>query len=127
MVDIRFQTTQPTRVPKTASYKFAAGKLTHYSSTPQRPSDYSLPRLRRILSGDVHPGPAIAVLGGYIRSLLVFKTQRNTDELRTGHVALAVHHSLYRYHNRFHHQLQYKLSIGIPSPCNSTQMSSATY
>ena len=65
--------------------------------------------------------------GGYIRSVLVLKTQRSIDELRNGRAALAVPHALYRHYNRFHHQFQYKLSVVIPSPlCNSTQMSSAT-
>ena len=40
--------------------QFAAAKLTHYSTMPHRPSDYSRPRQRLLLSGDGHqnPGPA---------------------------------------------------------------------
>ena len=52
---------------------------------------------------------AIIVLVGFIRSVLVFQTQRSTDELRTGHAALAVPHPLHQYHNHFHHQLQLKI------------------
>ena len=37
--------------------QFAATKLTHYSSKPQRPSDSSRPRQRLLLSGDAHPNP----------------------------------------------------------------------
>ena len=37
--------------------QFATGKLTHYSSMPQRPSDSSRPWQRILLSGDVHPNP----------------------------------------------------------------------
>ena len=37
--------------------QFAAAKLTHYSSKPQRPSDSSRSWLRILLSGDVHPNP----------------------------------------------------------------------
>ena len=37
--------------------QFAATKLTHYSSKPQRPSDSSRSWLRILLSGDVHPNP----------------------------------------------------------------------
>ena len=37
--------------------QFAAAKLTHYSSKPQRPSDSSRPWQRILLSGDVHPNP----------------------------------------------------------------------
>ena len=37
--------------------QFAAGKLTHYSSKPQRPSDSSRSWLRILLSGDVYPNP----------------------------------------------------------------------
>ena len=39
--------------------QFAAAKLTHYSSKPQRPSDSLRSCLRILLSGDVHqnPGP----------------------------------------------------------------------
>ena len=55
----------------------------------------------------------MVVLDGYIQSVLVFKTQRSTNELRTGYAALAVPHTLYRYH----HQFQHKLSMGIHSPC----------
>ena len=94
---------------------------------------------RLLLSGDVHQNPvpatkypcsvvgwaicAIVVLVGFIRSVLVFKTQRSTVELRT----LAVPHPLHQYRNRFHHQLQLKLPMGIPSPFyNSMQMASAT-
>ena len=62
---------------------------------------------------------AIVVLVGFIRSVLVFKTQRSTVELRTGHASLAVPHPLHKYRNRFHHQLHQKLPMGIPSPfCN---------
>ena len=68
---------------------------------------------------------AIVVLVGYIRSVLVFKTQQSIDELRTGFAALAIPHPLYRNYN--HHQFQHKLSMRIHSPsCNSTQMASAT-
>ena len=35
--------------------QFAAAKLTHYSSKPQRPSDFSRLWLRILLSGYVHP------------------------------------------------------------------------
>ena len=35
--------------------QFAAAKLTHYSSKPQRPSDSSRSWQRILLSGDVHP------------------------------------------------------------------------
>ena len=59
---------------------------------------------------------AIVVLVGFIRSVLVFKTQLSTVELRTGHASLAVPHPLHQYRNRFHHQLQLKLPMGIPSP-----------
>ena len=37
--------------------QFAAAKLTHYSSKPQRPSDSSRSWLRILLSGNVHPNP----------------------------------------------------------------------
>ena len=37
--------------------QFAASKLTHYSSKPQRPSDSSRSWQRILLSGDVHPNP----------------------------------------------------------------------
>ena len=37
--------------------RFAAVKLTHYSSEPQRPSDSSRSWQRILLSGDVHPNP----------------------------------------------------------------------
>ena len=37
--------------------QFAAAKLTHYSSKPQRPSDSSGSWQRILLSGDVHPNP----------------------------------------------------------------------
>ena len=37
--------------------QFAAAKLTHYSSKPQRPSDSSRAWQRILLSGDVHPNP----------------------------------------------------------------------
>ena len=128
--------------------QFAAAKLTHHSTMPHQPSDSSRPRQRLLLSGDVAPEIlallpcihvpcvqatsqvvgwaicAIVVLVGFIRSVLVFKTQRSTVELRTG---LAVPYPLHKYRNRFHHQLQLKPPIGIPSPfCNSTQMASAT-
>ena len=43
-----------------------------------------------------------------------FETQRSTVELRTGHAALAVPLTLHQYRNRFHHQLQLKLPMGIP-------------
>ena len=74
---------------------------------------------------------AILVLDGYIRSVLVFKTQQSTDELRTGYSALAVHdpptHPLYRNHNRYQHQFQHKLPMEIHSPSyNSTQIALAT-
>ena len=68
---------------------------------------------------------AIVVLDGYIRSVLVFKTQQSIDELRTGFAALAIPHPLYRNYN--HHQFQHKLSMRIRLPsCNSTHMASAT-
>ena len=40
--------------------QLVAAKLTHYSTMPHRPSDSSRPRLRLLISGDVHqnPGPA---------------------------------------------------------------------
>ena len=44
-------------------------------------------------------------------SVLVFKTQQSTDELRTGYAALAVLHPLYQNHNRYQHQFQHKLSM----------------
>ena len=95
--------------------QFAATNLTYYSTMPHRPSDSS----RAIC--------AIVVLVGFIRSVLVFKTQQSTVELGTGHVALAVPHPLHQYRNRFNHQLQLKLPMGIPSPfCNLMQMASAT-
>ena len=53
---------------------------------------------------------------GFIRSVLVFKTQRSTIKLRTGHATLAVPHPLHQYRNRFHNQVQLKLPMGIPSP-----------
>ena len=69
----------------------------------------------------------IVFLDRYIRSVLVFKTQQSIDELRTGYAALAVHHPLYRNHNRYQHHFQHKLSMGIHSPsCRSTQMASTT-
>ena len=37
--------------------------------------------------------------------------QWSIDELRTGRAALAVLHPLYRYHNRFPHQFQYKHAV----------------
>ena len=130
--------------------QFAAAKLTHYSSKPQRPSDSSRSWQCILLSGDVMYTRtlallqsihvrcvlamlqvvgwaiyAIAVLDGYIRSVLVFKTQQSIDELRTRFAALAIPHPLYRNYNR--HQFQHKLSMRIHSPsCNSTQMASAT-
>ena len=128
--------------------QFAAAKLTHYSSKPQRPS---APRdhgnascsqemytrtlallqsihVRCVLAMLQVVGSAIyaiVALDGYIRSVLVFKTQQSIDELRTGFAALAIPHPLYRNYNR--HQFQHKLSMRIHSPsCNSTQMASAT-
>ena len=123
--------------------QFAAAKLTHYSSTmPHRPSDSSRPRQRLLLSGDLHqnPGPATKYpcsvcisnvtrrgvsymcnrCSGWVHTKC---SERSTVELRTGHASLAVPHPLHKYRNRFHHQLQLKLPMGIPSPfCNSTQM-----
>ena len=125
-----------------APSQFAADKLTLYSSKPQRPSDSLRPGLRILLSEDIHPNPgpttkyscpvgwangAIDVLVVYIQSVLIFKMQWSTDELRTCCAALSVPHPLYRNHNRYHHQFQHKLSMGIISPsCNSTQMASET-
>ena len=106
--------------------QFAAAKLTHYSTIPHRLSDSSRPRQRLLLSGDMHqnPGPSTKwpcsvctrnVPGRGVRymcnccsgwvnwSVMVFKTQWSTDELRTGHAALAVPHPLHQYRNRFHH------------------------
>ena len=37
--------------------QFAAAKLTHYSSKPQRPSDSSRSWLHILLSEDIHPNP----------------------------------------------------------------------
>ena len=48
---------------------------------------------------------------GLIWSVLVFKTQRSTVELRSGH---AVPHPFHQYRSRFHHQLQLKLPRGGP-------------
>ena len=48
---------------------------------------------------------AIVVLDGYIRGILVFKTQQSIDELRTGFSALAIPHPLYGNYNR--HQFQH--------------------
>ena len=39
--------------------QFAAAKLTHYSSKPQRLTDSSRSWLRILLSGDVHPNPGL--------------------------------------------------------------------
>ena len=98
----------------------SAAKLTHYSLKPQRPSDSSRSWLHIVLSGDVHPNPGLTTkytcpvcarnvtgrgvsylcnrcLDGYIQSVLVFKMQQSTDELRTGY---ADPHPLYRTHNR---------------------------
>ena len=95
--------------------QIAAAKLTYYSSKPQRPSDSSRSWLRILLSGDVHPnlGPTtkypcpvcdrnVTGRGVSFRSDLVFKTQQSTDALRTGYVALAAPHPLYR--NHYQHQ-----------------------
>ena len=129
------------------------GKLIHYSSKPQRPSESSQPRLRiqpwRCTPKPCTPEPwpyykvsmsgvfshchkswgsicAIGVLVDYIQSVLVFKTQRSTDKLWTGYRARAVPHQLYRNHNRYHHQFQNHLSMAIILPsCSSTQMASA--
>ena len=54
---------------------------------------------------------AIVVLVGCIQSVLVFKTQRSTDELWTGNAALSLHHPSYRHHIRYHHQIERKLSM----------------
>ena len=126
--------------------QFAGNKLTHYSTMPHQPSDDSRPRQRLLLSGDVqNPGTAnkypcsvctsnVTCRGvsynnrcsGWVH--LKCSSLQNAAEsvkLRTGHASLAVPHPLHR--NRFHHQLQLKLPMGIPSPfCNSTQMASAT-
>ena len=127
---------------------FAAAKLTHYSTMPHRLSDSSRPRQRLLLSGDVHQNPDPATkypcsvctsnvtsrgvsymcnrCSGWVHSKCS-GLQRSTVKLRTGHASLAVPHPLHKYRNRFHHQLQPKLLMGIPSPfCNSTQMASAT-
>ena len=73
---------------------------------------------------------AIVVLDGYIRSVMVFKTQQSTDELRDWvyrSCSSTPTHLLYWNHNRYQHQFQHKLSMGIHSlSCNSTQMASAT-
>ena len=130
--------------------RFAVTKLTHYSTILHQPSNSWRPRQRLLLSGDVHqnPGPAskypCSVCTRNVTSRGVcykwyccsglgnskcsgLQTQWSTDELRNGHVALAVPHPLHQYRNRFQHQLQLKLPIGIPSPfCNSMQMASAT-
>ena len=55
VVNSSFQTVSST-VFRTPS-QFAAAKLTHYSSKPQRPSDSSRSWQRILLSGDVHPEP----------------------------------------------------------------------
>ena len=128
--------------------QFVVAKLTHYSAMPHRPSDSSRPRQHLLLSGDVpqNPGPATkyscsvctsnvtsiwyisiwsidVVLVGFIRSVLIFETQRGTVELRTGHGPHAFPHPPHQYRNRFHHQLQVRLSMWIPSRfCNSMQM-----
>ena len=124
--------------------QLAAAKLTHYSTMPHRPSDASRPWQRflmctRILAllPSIHipcvhatsqiVGRAISICA--IVVLVGFEVfwQQSTVELRTGHAALAVPHPLHQYCNRFHHQLQLKLPIGIPSPfLNSMQMASAT-
>ena len=130
--------------------QFAATKLPHYSPKPQRPSDSSRSWLRILLSGDVHPNPGpttkhpcpvyarsvtsrgVSYLcnrcSGWVHSKCSGpKTQQSTDELMTGYAAVAVAHPLYRNHNRYQHQFQHNLSMGIHSPsCNSTQMASAT-
>ena len=128
--------------------QFAAAKLTHYSSKPQRPSDSSRSWQRILFSGDVHPNPgpttkypcpvcALNVTGRGVSYLCNrcsrwvhskcsgLQTQQSIDELRTGFAALTIPHTLYRNYNR--HQLQHQLSMGIHSPsCNSTQMASTT-
>ena len=81
---------------------------------PHEPLNSSRPRQRLLLAGDVHQNHVLAtklymfcvyskrhkswgelyvqsfVLVGFIRSVLIFKMQRSTKELRTGHAALAV-------------------------------------
>ena len=70
-----------------------------------------------VCGGALLDRPCIVVLIGFIQSVMVFKTQRSTVKLGTvHHTALAVPHPLHQYRNRFHHRLQLKLPIGIPSP-----------
>ena len=65
----------------------------------------------------------MVVLVGFIRSVLVFKTQQSTVELRTENAALAlIPHPLHQYRNRFHHQLQLKLPMGIPVPNKQVEL-----
>ena len=129
---------------------FAAAKLTHYSTMPpdlRTPHDLGNASCSQVmctrilvLLPSIHVPCvlatsqivgcvicAIVVLVGFIRSVLVFKTQGSTVESRTGHASPADLHPLHQYRNRFHDQLQLKLMMGIPSPfCNSMQMASAT-
>ena len=126
--------------------QFAAAKLNHYSTMPHGPSDSSRPRQRLLVSDDVHQNPGTATK--YPCSVCTSNvTSRGVSymcnrcsgcvhskcsglpnvEFRTGQASLEVPHPLHKYRNRFHHQLQLKLPMGIPSPfCNSTQMASAT-
>ena len=125
--------------------------MANYSTMPHRPSDSSRPRQRLLLSGDVHqnPGPTTKYpcsvytsnvtsrgmsymcnhCSGWVHSKC--SGLQNAEEYRRiknwACISYSSPHPLHKYRNRFHHQLQLKLPMGIPSPfCNSTQMASAT-
>ena len=120
--------------------QFAAAKLVCYSMMAQKSSESSRPRQFLLLSNDVHlhPGPttkypsSVCIRNVTSRGMsymcnrcsswvhskcLVFKTQSSTDKLRTS-MQFPTHST--QHHNRFHHLLQLKLPMGIPSSfCNS--------
>ena len=146
VVNSSFQTVSSTVFRTRVSLQRLSWLITHQSrNDPRTPHDHgnascsqemytrTLVLLQSILVRCVHAMLqvvgwaiyAIVVLDGYIRSVLVFKTQQSIDELRTGFAALAIPHPHYRNYNR--HHFQHKLSMRIHSPsCNSTQMASAT-
>ena len=130
--------------------QFASAKLTHYSTMLHRPSDSSRPRQRLLLSGDMrqNPGPATkypcSVCTRNVTSRGVsYMCNRYSGWVHSKCSGLqnAVEYSRIKnwvcsscsspptppIPKHFHHQLQLKLPIGIPSPfCNSTQMASVT-
>ena len=128
-----------------------ATKLTHYSTVPHRPSDFSRPKQHFLLSGDVHQNPGPSTI--YLCSVCISNVTSRGVSYICNNCSGWVHLKCYGLQNaaeyrqlknwaciscsspptpqilkhRFHHQLQLKLLMEIPSPfCNSVQMASAT-